>query len=399
MNRLDSLWAEVVSRTDYERCERPRAARFDLAGMRALVARLGHPERAAAVLHVTGSKGKGSTCHYLERGLRATGVRTGLYTSPHLSDWRERILVDGQQLAGEAYADAFAEVLGATAGDETFFDLMTAAAFCAFRAAGVEVAVIEVGLGGRADSTNVVQPLAAVVTSVELEHVEVLGDTLTAIAGEKCGIYKRGAAAWHGVRLGSEAQAVAVRVAAELGVPLRTPDAAASDRWSHPLAAMRDNLALAHAVLAALPDGLAAAATALRTLPAAGREVPGRWELRHTPDGRPVRFDLAHTERSLAAVLAAFRAEFPDLPRGVVLALRDDKDAAALARALGRAPHGEAWWVAPAGDHPRSADPTTIAPLFGAQVLDRPALPEGPAALLVTGSTYLVGALRPATRA
>jgi len=398
MNRLNRHWAELISRTDYERCARPRAARFDLDGMRGLVERLGHPERAAPVLHVAGSKGKGSTCHFLEQGLRAAGRRTGLYTSPHLSDWRERIVVDGQLLDDAAYADAFEEVLAAAADGETFFDLMTAAAFCAFRAAGVEVAVIEVGLGGRADSTNVVQPLAAVVTAIEREHVDVLGDSLAGIAGEKCGIYKRGAQAWCGAHLPAEARAVAESAAAAVGERLRVPPPDGGDAWQHPIPAMRGNLALADAVLAGLPGGLASAAEALRTLPADRRMLPGRWETRHAADGRPVVFDLAHTEASLSAVLHAFRERWPNVPRGVVFALRDDKDAAALARALGPAPPGETWWTVPAGDHPRSADPTTIAPLFGARPLARPELPAGPEVLLVTGSTYLVGALRPATR-
>jgi dihydrofolate synthase/folylpolyglutamate synthase len=401
MNRLKSLWSEMIRRTDYEKCERPRAARFSLEPMEQLCARLGNPQFAVPVLHVAGSKGKGSTCGFLELGLRHAGLRTGLYSSPHLSDWRERVRLNGALASDDAYADAFEAVLTAAGEGQTFFDLMTAAAFCIFRDAAIDVAVVEVGLGGRADSTNVVAPLAAILTSIELEHTEVLGETLTAIAGEKCGIFKRDAALHVAAGVGAEAYAVAEQTARALGTTLQSRLAAeAGESWPHPLPTMRANLALVEEVLSTLPDPrMRAGAAALRSLPAADLSLPGRFELRHDSAGRPVRFDIAHTPASLRPVLQAFRAEFADRRRGVVLALRDDKDAAALAAALGPAEAGEQWFVAPAGDHPRSADPTTIAPCFGAQPLSAPELPSGPQALLVTGSTYLVGALRPLTRA
>jgi len=401
MNRLKSLWSEMIRRTDYEKCERPRAARFSLEPMELLCERLGNPQHAVPVLHVAGSKGKGSTCGFLELGLRHAGLRTGLYSSPHLSDWRERVRLDGASASDDAFAAAFEAVLDAAGEGQTFFDLMTAAAFCVFRDAAVDVAVVEVGLGGRADSTNVVAPLAAVLTSIEREHTEVLGDTLAEIAGEKCGIFKPGAALHVAPGVGQEACAVAEQTARALGSSLQPRIAAsAGEEWAHPLPTMRANLALVHEVLSTLPDPrMRAGAEALRALPADALSLPGRFELRHDSTGRPIRFDIAHTPASLRPVLQAFRTEFIGRERGVVLALRDDKDAAALADALGPAETGERWYVAPAGDHPRSADPSTIAPCFGAQPLLEPELPSGPDALLVTGSTYLVGALRPLTRA
>ncbi len=400
MNRLKSLWSEMIRRTDYERCVRPRAARFSLEPMEELCARLGNPQLAVPVLHVAGSKGKGSTCGFLELGLRHAGLRTGLYSSPHLSDWRERVRLDGDLATDDAYASAFEAVLAAAGEGQTFFDLMTAAAFCIFRDAAVDVAVVEVGLGGRADSTNVVVPLAAILTSIEREHTDVLGDTLAEIAAEKCGIFKAEAALHVASGVGVEAYAVAEQTARELGVKLQARiDATAGDDWTHSLSTMRGNLALAHEVLSTLPDArMRAGAGALRALPAEDLSLPGRFELRHDSGGRPIRFDIAHTQASLRPVLEAFRVEFADCRRGVVLALRDDKDAAALAAALGPAAPDEEWFVAPAGDHPRSADPSTIASCFGAQPLSEPGLPSGPDALLVTGSTYLVGALRPLTR-
>lgn len=399
---LENLWKRLVERTDYETCARPRAARFSLDPAEGLVTAMGRPERAYATLHVAGSKGKGTLAHFLERGLRRAGFRTGLYLSPHLSDWRERIQVGGAPAPDPILAAALESVLAASRGGETFFDLLTAAAFDAFRRAGVEIAVVEVGLGGRADSTNVVAPLAACVTSIEGEHLEVLGPTLADVAAEKAGVFKPGAAAWRGEDLPPEALAVLARRAAEAGQPLR--DAARepvpAGVAAHPLPHVRRHGALAAAMLASLPEPWPRAAAALRGAPPEAFELPGRWETRLLPDGRTAILDVAHTERSLRPLLAAFRARHPDpARRGVLLALRQEKDPVALARALGPIPEGERWWTAPAGDHPRGADPAALAAAFGARPLARPDFPAGPAALLVTGSTYLVGALRPRTRA
>ncbi len=401
-DRLASLWQELGRRTDYERCERPRASRFSLVGMEALVARLGHPERASPVLHVAGSKGKGTVCHFLERALRASGFRTGLYTSPHLSDWRERVQISGVPAADPLLADALERTLGSAAGDETFFDLLTAAAFDAFRMAEVQIAVVEVGLGGRADSTNVVRPLAAAVTSIEGEHLEVLGPTLADVAREKAGIFKAGAQLWCGEDLPPEALAVVEASALRLSTPLRRAFATAEPMGlsAHPLRHTRRHGALAHAMLESLPAPWSRAAEQLHFLPREGLSVPGRWELRRLADGREAILDVAHTENSLRPLLAAFRAAYPDpRNRGVLIALREEKDPIALARALGPAPAGERWWAAPAGDHPRSADPRALAAAFGASVWSTPDCPPGPRAWLVTGSTYLVGALRPQTYA
>lgn len=400
MHKLDDLWNELVQRTDYERCARPRAARFDLGGMEALMDRLGRPERASPVLHVTGSKGKGTLCHFLERSLRAAGFRTGLYTSPHLSDWRERILVDGVSPADERLAAALERTLAASQGGETFFDLMTAMAFGAFADARVDVAVVEVGLGGRADSTNVVQPMSAAVTFIEAEHLEVLGPTLADVAREKAGIFKPGAAAWRGDGIPAEPLAVLEARAAACGQPLRAApaDGVPPGLRAHPLAHVQRLGALARAMLAALPPPLERAAAALDGLSPAALQIPGRLEARALADGRRVWLDVAHTEHSLRAVLQAFRAAHPDpASRGVLLALRAEKDPEELARALGAPPAGERWWTCLAGDHPRSADPARLAAAFGAVPLTQVEIPRGPAALLVTGSSYLVGALRAAT--
>jgi dihydrofolate synthase/folylpolyglutamate synthase len=398
--RLESLWRALGARTDYESCARPRAARFRLDGMERLVAALGHPERSYAVLHVAGSKGKGTLAHALAYGLRGAGFRTGLYLSPHLSDWRERIQVDGAFAPDAVLADALQAVLARAEEGATFFDLLTAAAFETFRRCAVEIAVIEVGLGGRADSTNVVAPLAAAVTSIEAEHLEVLGPTLAHVAAEKGGVFKPGVALWRGEDVPPEARVVLERRAIEVGGELRDASARPVPRGlaEHPLPHVRRLGALAVAMLAVTRAPWSRAADVLAAAPASAWQFPGRWETRALPGGRTALFDVAHSERSLRAVLTAFRARHPDAAsRGVVFALRDETDPDALAHALGPAPDGERWWTARAGDHPRSADPQRLARAFGAQALAAPALPDGVPHLLVTGSTYLVGALRPAT--
>lgn len=401
MNRLETLWTELCARTDYETCSRPRAARFRLDTMEGLVERLENVHWSLPVLHVAGSKGKGSVCHYLAKGMAAAGLKVGLYASPHLSDWRERLTINGKFAEDQALADALQKVLTASAGDETFFDLLTATAMVLFRDAGCDIMVLETGLGGRSDSTNVVQPLAAVITSIELEHVDVLGDNLAAIAGEKGGILKEGALLFTGAGIADEAMEVLQRCAADVGGALKSAPALQTG-FSHVLPHMESNLALATTVLRSLPRPFAAGADILTSLPESALQLPGRWEHRRLADGRIVIFDIAHSTDSLTAVLHAFRESFPEQTRGVVLALRDDKDHAVLGTSLranlGPRPSTEPWWTAPAGDHPRSADPATIAPSFDAVPLPKVQFPDGPEVLLITGSTYLVGALRPQTQ-
>jgi dihydrofolate synthase/folylpolyglutamate synthase len=161
-----------------------------------LLDRLGNPQQGYPVFHVAGTNGKGSTVATLDALLRGAGLRVGKYTSPHLVDFAERIVVDGQCMAhGEIAAwlaqhEALLSELGAT-----FFEATTAMALCHFAERQVDVAIVEVGLGGRLDATNIVHPVAAGVTQIGFDHMEYLGDTLEAIAGEKAGIYKTRAVA------------------------------------------------------------------------------------------------------------------------------------------------------------------------------------------------------------
>ncbi|HEY9887275.1 MAG TPA: folylpolyglutamate synthase/dihydrofolate synthase family protein [Candidatus Obscuribacterales bacterium] len=194
-----------------------------------LLAALDHPEKSVPVVHVAGSNGKGSVCAYVASALRAAGYRVGRYTSPHLVSWGERIWVDGAAIAPAALAAVLSQVEAAIAPDgepPTQFEVFTAAAWLYFAQQAVDVAVIEVGLGGRLDATNVVDdPLVTVIVSLSLEHWQRLGPTLADIAREKAGILKPRRPAVIGP-LPPEAEAVVLARAATLECPLVRPQPA-----------------------------------------------------------------------------------------------------------------------------------------------------------------------------
>lgn len=190
----------------------PLGMRLGLDPMRQACAAAGHPERAFEVVHIGGTNGKGSTCAMVASMGRAAGHRVGLYTSPHLVRFAERIRIDGQPLDDEALVAALEQALRIGA-DLSFFETATLAAFLAFRDAGVHVAVVEVGIGGRLDATNIVErPHVTAITNVAFDHRDKLGDTLGAIAREKAAIAKRGVPLVLGP-LGEEADAAAIEVA------------------------------------------------------------------------------------------------------------------------------------------------------------------------------------------
>ena len=167
---------------------------FDLSRMRALMAALGNPENSYKTVHIAGTKGKGSVAAFCASALQEAGLKTGLYTSPHLKDFEERIQINRQSISQVDLVDLVDEIKPFVAAIPklTTFEISTALAFWHFARQGVEIAVIEVGLGGRLDATNVITPLVSVITSISKDHTYVLGDTLTEIAGEKGGIIKPG---------------------------------------------------------------------------------------------------------------------------------------------------------------------------------------------------------------
>ena len=182
--------------------QQARAVKFDLGNITVLCERLGHPERAFQSVHVAGTNGKGSTAAMLDSILRAAGLRTGLFTSPHLERINERIRLDGNDISDADFAAAFTKLRGVIeeslaaghlAAHPSFFECLTAIAFDYFAHAGAEFAVVEVGMGGRLDATNVLLPEVAVITQVDFDHENFLGHSIEEIAAEKAGIIKPGA--------------------------------------------------------------------------------------------------------------------------------------------------------------------------------------------------------------
>jgi dihydrofolate synthase/folylpolyglutamate synthase len=192
----DSALRYLCSQTDYEQMLRVRYNRdtFSLDRMRNLMKALGDPQKEIRTVHIAGTKGKGSTCTMLARMLQACGHKAGLYTSPHISDVRERIQINGEMISQAALTRLICRVeplIEAMADDKpTFFEIFTAMAFCHYLDEQVDIAVIETGLGGRLDSTNVLEPVVCGLTSISKDHMHQLGTTLSKIAAEKGGILK-----------------------------------------------------------------------------------------------------------------------------------------------------------------------------------------------------------------
>ncbi len=166
--------------------------RFGLEAITALMARFGNPQSDYKTILIAGTNGKGSTAAMIASVLKQAGLKVGLYTSPHLVDVRERIVVNGKKIPFGKFAGILSEIRDETALPVTYFEVLTAAAFLHFQREQVDIAVLEAGLGGRLDATNICQPMVSVITNIGLEHTAYLGNTLTAIAGEKAGIIKPG---------------------------------------------------------------------------------------------------------------------------------------------------------------------------------------------------------------
>ena len=320
-------------------------SRLGVDRMRLLSARIGNPERAQPCFHVAGTNGKGSTSAMIEAIQRAQGRRTGLYTSPHLVAIGERIQVDRRSLS-DASVVALAERLRPhyeAIRDEdsedapTFFELITAAALLEFAERKVDVAILETGLGGRLDATNVCAPEVCVITSIGLDHQEYLGPTLAAIAAEKAGILKPGVPCVVG-DVPSEAEAIIVARAREVGAPLhfvRERFAAGLPETNLVGEHQRRNAGaalLACELATRLPIDIVKARVALRSV-----EWAGRWQEFRLADGRRLIVDGSHNEegiRAVAPLLAALNG-----PTVIVGALGVDRArplVAAAAKAAGR---------------------------------------------------------------
>ena len=314
----------------------PLAMRLGLERMERALAALGHPERGLRALHVAGTNGKGSTCAMAAEALRRAGHRTGLYTSPHLVRFNERIALDGEPISDVALARRVAEVRRACPWHEagegerlTYFEFATLVALLHFAAEGAGAVVLEVGLGGRLDATNAVVPLVCAVSRIGLDHTEMLGGTLAAIAREKGGIFKPGVPAVVAHDQPPEALAALRAEAAARGASLEVAPP------SHPgpvaLAGphQQANAALAAAALRLLDrEGLTVPEDALFA-GLAGARWPGRLE---TMGG--VLLDGAHNPDGAAALAAALPVLHPGRAVELILGVLADKDHDRMLRAL-----------------------------------------------------------------
>jgi dihydrofolate synthase/folylpolyglutamate synthase len=351
--------------------------KLGLERMREACALLGSPERSAPVLHVAGTNGKGSTCAFTEAALRAAGLRTGLYTSPHLNHFCERIRLGGAPIPEELACELLEELrtrVPWALGDPglTFFEIVTLMGFLAFRQ--VDVMVIEVGLGGRLDATNVVQPRACAVSALGLEHTQYLGPTLAHIAGEKAGIFKAGAPAVTAGQPRKAAEVLQAR-AAGLGVPLWRPgrdyrfesrDGEAfcygGPRWTvraEPGLAghhQRANAALACALLEA------SSLCEQRHAEAGLRSVAWPARLERFGD---VYLDGAHNPHAARALAHALPGLLRGRPLRLVFGALQDKDAAGMLAAL--APLAQSVHYCPP-QSPRALPPADLARIHPGQV-------------------------------
>jgi dihydrofolate synthase/folylpolyglutamate synthase len=379
----------------------PRGMVLGLDRVEDALAALGSPHRGLACVHVAGSNGKGSTCAMVEAVARAAGLRTGLYTSPHLCRFAERIRIDGAPIEDAPFERALAAVLDRCRGDLTFFESLTVAAFEAFREAKLDLVVLEVGLGGRLDATNVIEaPIATAITSISLEHTAILGDTVEAIAREKAGIFKAGAPVVLGP-LGEAADRAAVEVAALVGAGPITR-VGHETRVSVPLGLEGPHQAenagvavgLLHHVAARFPgrDWQTATREGL-----AHTEWPGRME-RLDRGGVTVILDAAHNPDGVERLCQSPLGD-PARTALVFGALADKRWPDMLRRLAPRAARRR-YYAEPKGRAPAPlAEMAAIA--AGVAVAEpreaiRRALAESAAGdtVLVTGSIYLVGEVR-----
>jgi dihydrofolate synthase / folylpolyglutamate synthase len=362
---------------------------------------LGDPHHEYATVHVGGTNGKGSVATLAYAALREAGYAVGLYTSPHLVDVRERMIVDDRPIGRSAFA-AWTERLRPEIErtEASFFEATTAIAFADFAARRVDVAVIEVGLGGRLDGTNVITPLASAVTTIARDHTEYLGDSLAAIAREKAGIAKPSVPFVIGEPDPALADVLAdVAGAAGARVTRVPPEAAYAGPLGLAGPHQRRNAAVAAALLEVLPAPWRPAPDAVARGFARAR-LPGRFDRR----GRWL-FDVAHNPAGLAVLLGALGEAPPARPVHGLVGILRDKDWRAMVDGLvgatdrlwlttpPSAPESRRWDLEAVAQAVRSphrpwARPPIIQPDFDTALRD---VQQGAATILVTGSFHTVG--------
>jgi dihydrofolate synthase/folylpolyglutamate synthase len=433
---------------DFEK-RTPRPDDLKLDRMRGLLARLGDPQRRLRIVHVAGSKGKGSTSAMLAAILRQAGYRTGLFTSPHLCCVEERFQVDGQPINSGELTTLLEEVRKASEGRQppvggeqganaprspyTFFEVATAVGLLHFVRRRVETALLEVGLGGRLDSTNVCLPAVSVITSISFDHVHLLGDRLASIAAEKAGIIKPGRPAVSGATV-AEARAVIERICRERVAPLhqlgvdfhyryvpgrvtavdtqrsRVRVATKRRRWPEfELNLLGDHQAANAAVAVACVEELREAGWRLPDAAVAAGLAEVQWPARLEVLGRRplIVLDCAHNVASALALVQTLQTSFAPARRLLLFASSSDKDLAGMFRVL--SPHFQHAYLTRYTNNVRGVPPERLAELLRdngdlphtvhATPLDAYHAARGAAGaediLCITGSVFLAGELRP----
>jgi dihydrofolate synthase/folylpolyglutamate synthase len=384
-----------------------KTAKLGLERIQRVLAALDNPQRAYRIVHVAGTNGKGSTCAMIEAGLRAAGVRAGLFTSPHLIEPTERIQCDGIPVSREQFQQAFnvvheaAETLDLDC-HPTYFETVTAMAFWLFRELKVKTAVVEVGLGGRLDATNVVDPALTVITPIDFDHEIYLGHTLEAIAMEKAGILKPGVAAIFS-RQRPEAAAVLNRVANELGIIVRKAETfpvtdLQIDARGSSFSGLCCPLAGEHQVENAICAALALESLGVSPKGIAGTRWPGRLE--HVAPNPDIILDGAHNPAGARALAKYLERFYRDRKLHLIYGAMRDKAVEEIGGILFPLA-GDLVFVAPA--FARALRPEALVEIAGrgetapsvsealARVRQRATADD---VIVITGSLFLVGEAR-----
>lgn len=434
--------AFLAGRTNYEHVGLPtNPGEFTLARIRTLLDLVGNPDRRFPIVHVAGTKGKGSTSAMLASISRQAGYRTGLFTSPHLTSVEERIQIDGLPVSQEDLVEctdlierAARRMPPAQRSSLTFFEIITAIGFLHFAMRDVEIAVIEVGLGGRLDATNVCTPLISVITSISFDHTAQLGNTLSAIAREKAGIIKQGQPTVSGV-VSPEAAGVISQVAMDRNAPLT--QLAVDFRYQHRAGQMTgDRIVMPRVTVEtsgrAWPDlelnllgehQAANAAVAVACVEELGRngfdlpvsavrcglanvDWPARLEV--VGSSPAILLDCAHNVASVRAALNTIQTTFCPSRRGLIFACSNDKDLSGMMALL--TPHFHRVWFTQYSTSTRGTRAEELESLWrqqggaGCEVVETPLLAiqaarnwaESDDLICVLGSVFLAGEIRSA---
>lgn len=436
----DAAMAFWLERVDFER--RPaRPGDLKLEAMAALLALVGNPHERLRIVHVAGTKGKGSTAAFIASIASAAGHRTGLFTSPHLTNVAERIRIGHEPISRERIAQGLTVLRPAVkelehhGRDITFFEIATALAFLEFADANVDLAILEVGLGGRFDATNVCRPAVSVITSISYDHTAILGDRIAQIAFEKCGIIKSGVPVVSGAAH-PEAAAIVRAIAAErgsqlveLGRDLHVAHLPGEVTTIGTVRPPRITVDVGTEVLGEFSVGLlgehqadnaALAVAAIRMVGVTGLPIDERvigrglahvdWPARMEvfPGPPLIVLDCAHNVASAQALVETLRQSFPTCRRHLIFACAGDKDALGILQTL--LPHFDAatWTRFRANNRfvpPErlAAEAAAIRPDLSATIaadasraVENLILAEpGTAIVVITGSVFLAGEVRP----